>query len=308
MAMSLPKQGNNQADRLTNSNLLEKFRFSYYFGKKGFFLHNEISNFQRLIREKEITDKKGNPLNITSQSNIVEGYRKLAVVTHPDKNGSAGEFLVINDLYNKLSDSASEVLKMKEKEFLVLTQSYITKTNKLVSGGFLTLKLLSSVLDFAMSEPNWMTIFEISKNVILIASLFNPSSAILSYGVYSFLTYQFIQDTYNLDMSSAATQLLYNAGSIYLTSSADPSYCKILFGASTTLLTLNGAVNLGYKLLTELISESDLQSFKSMADKGDVTAQYIYGRFCKEEKDAECAKKYLKKAADQNHIESQYEY
>ncbi len=303
MAMSLPKQDNNQADRLTNSNLLEKFRFSYYFGKKGFFLHNEISNFQRLIREKEITDKKGNPLNITSQRNIVEGYRKLAVATHPDKNGSADEFSVINSLYNNLSDSASEALKMKEKEFLVRTQSYITKANKLVSVGFLTLKLLSSHIDLIISEPNWMNIFEISKNVISIASLFNPSSAILSYGVYSFLTYQFIQDTYNLDMYAAATQLLYNAGSIYLTSFADPSYCQILFGASTALLTLNGAVNTGYKLFPKFISLT-----KNIADKGDVTEQYEYAKFCLREGNKECTKEYLKKAADQNHIEAQYEY
>ena len=174
IAMLLPQQSNNQPDRLITSSLFEKFRLSYYFGKKGFFLHNEINNFQRLISEKNIPNKKGNPLNITSQSNIIEGYRKLAVVTHPDKNGSADEFLVINGLYNKISDSTSEVLHMREKEFLVLTQSYITKTNKFVSGGFLTLKLLSSALDFTISEPNWMTIFEISKNVISIASLFNP--------------------------------------------------------------------------------------------------------------------------------------
>ncbi|MSO13729.1 hypothetical protein h2es_0701 [Rickettsiales endosymbiont of Trichoplax sp. H2] len=192
---------------------------------------------------------------------------------------------------------------MKEKEFLVRTQSYITKANKLVSVGFLTLKLLSSHIDLIISEPNWMNIFEISKNVISIASLFNPSSAILSYGVYSFLTYQFIQDTYNLDMYAAATQLLYNAGSIYLTSFADPSYCKILFGASTALLTLNGAVNTGYKLFPKFIS-----LIKNTADKGGVTEQYEYAKFCQREGNNECAAKYLKKAADNNHIEAQYYY
>jgi len=238
----------------------------------------------------------GNPLNITTQSTIVEGYRKLAVVTHPDKKrGPAKEFLEVNSLYNKISDSASEVLNMKEKEFLAHTQSYITKANTLISGGFLTLKLVSSILEVP-SEPTLMSIFEVSKNVMLIASLLNPSSAVLSYGVYSLLTYQFIKDVYNSDIYAATAQLLYNAGSIYLASSTQPSYSKIALGILTTSLTVIGA----YDLIL-LLSYRQLAAANKYAE-----AQYDLGVLCSKQKDYKCAKDNLQLAADNKHVEAQY--
>jgi hypothetical protein len=122
-----------------------------------------------------------------------------------------------------------------------------------------------------------MSIFEVAKNVMLIASLFNPSSAVLSYGVYSLLTYQFIKDVYNSDISAATAQLLYNAGSIYLASSTQPSYSKIALGILTTSLTVIGAYDLILEVRDKLLLS--MLDTKLIMEMQEHNIYYLLNRF-----------------------------